>query len=255
MASSADEKNIDGVRKALGEPFSAEFTDKVWKIRTNLLVVSIVWLFVVLAGLRIDPGSSVFGLRFSGLTDEVVKIGLFLVTLYLVVHFLWSCIDSFLEWRLRVTGTKLAFVTTARLASEHADYPNDPRQSTLYQWWTNEATKIGNLAASAAAVNTKLTDCETRLRAQVCDLHPGCMNIATAAQSISEVRERVAELTRAVDNASKAIASQRVPVSLERFDRWFRLLLKSQNLRWAVIDFLLPIGLGVTALVLLRVGG
>jgi hypothetical protein len=70
MASSADEKNIDAVRKALGEPFMAEFTDKVWKICTNLLVVSIVSLFVALAQLRIDPGSTVFGLRFSGLTTR-----------------------------------------------------------------------------------------------------------------------------------------------------------------------------------------
>ncbi len=78
------------------------------------------------------------------------------------------------------------------------------------------------------------------------------MNIANAAQSVSQVRERVTELTRALENTSKTIASQRIPVSLERFDQWFKLLLQSQNLRWLLIDFLLPVALGVTALAVLR---
>jgi hypothetical protein len=252
VAPKPDEEKIAAVRKALGEPFAAEFSDKAWKIRTQLLVTSVISLFVVLARLRIDPGSTIFGLRFSGLSDEVVRTGLFLVTLYLVAHFLGSSIDSFIEWRLRLSGTKLAFVTTGRLASEHGDYPNDPRQSTLHHWWTEEAAKIGNLASKAAEIDSNLGEWETRLRAQVCDLHPSCMNTTTAAQSISEVRERLAALTRAVDTSSKTIAAQRVPVSLDRFDRWFKLFLRSQSLRWVLIDFLLPIGLGIASLILLR---
>jgi len=253
VAGSADERDLEAVRKALGEPFASEFSDKVWKIRTNLFVVSFVSLFVVLARLRIEPESTVFGLQFAGLTDEVVRNGLFWVTLYLALHFLWSSFDSLVEWRLRVTGTKLAFVTTGRLASEHADYPNDPRQSTLYHWWSEEARKIGNLAAKAAAIDREMNEWETRLRAQVCNVHANCLNISNAAQSVSGVRERIVELTGAIEHTSKTVAALRIPVSLERFDRWFKLLLKSQNLRWFLIEFLLLLALSTAALVALRI--
>ncbi len=253
MPGNADEKDLEAVRKALGEPFASEFSDKVWKIRTNLLVISVVSLFVVLARLRIEPESTVFGLRFAGLTEAVIRNGLFWVTLYLALHFLWSSFDSLVEWRLRITGTKVSFVTTARFASEHADYPNDPRQSTLYRWWTEEAGKIGTLGVKAAAIDKELSEWETRLRAQACDLHANCLNIANAAQSISGVRERIAELTRAVEHTSKTLAALRIPVSLERFDRWFKLLLRSQNIRWVLIEFLLPVALGGAALVVLRI--
>ena len=58
---------LDAVRKALGEPFGAEFRDKVWKIRTNLLAVSLISLFVAFAKLSVAPGSTVFGLQLSAL--------------------------------------------------------------------------------------------------------------------------------------------------------------------------------------------
>ncbi len=251
MADSSDEKSLDAVRKALGEPFASEFSDKVWKIRSHLVVASVISLFVGLAGLRIEPGSTVFGLRFAGLTDETVRSGLFWITVYLTVHFVWSSFDHFLEWRLRATGTKLSFVTTGKFASQHGDYPNDPRQSTLYSWWSVEAGKIGNLAGRATAIDQELHDWEARIRAQVCDTHPNCMNITNAAVSVAGVREKVIELTRAVENASKALEAARIPVSLDRFDRWFKLLLRSQGARWLIVEFLLPIALNMAALVLL----
>jgi hypothetical protein len=241
---------LEAVKKALGEPFAAEFSDKIWKIRTNLLVVSLISLFVIKARLRIEE-STILGIKFAGLTDELVHRGLFWITLYLTIHFGWSSWDHLCEWRLRITGTKLSFVTTGRFSSQYGDYPNDARQSTLYHWWNEESRKIGNLSTIAQTLDGKMSEWETRVREKVCDSHQNCMNVRSGAQSIVEVRGVVHEMTRAVEETTKTLSSLRIPTSLDRFDRCFLLALRSQSLRWIVIDFLLPITLGCLALFLL----
>lgn len=238
------------VQKVLGEPIICEFSDKTWRIRTTLFAVSVVSLVVVSANLHIGAGSTVFGLQFSGLTDEVVRTGLFWVIIYLLVHFLWGAVDNFLEWRLRLTGTRVAFVTTGVFASEHADYPSDPRQSTLYNWWRSHAGSIGNIAKKTSDIEKNLADWEQQLRAKY-NSGADAMNIVNACNSIAETRNRVVELTNSVKDAAKTIEAQRIPVSLERFDGWFELFLRSQNLRWLVIEFFFPVGLASSALWLL----
>ncbi|MBI4684095.1 MAG: hypothetical protein HY755_02735 [Nitrospirae bacterium] len=88
-----DEKTIKAVEKALGEPVIGEFTENTIKIRRNLLIVSLLSVAVSLGGLQINPNSEVFGLKFSGLTDNFIRFGLTLITLYLFIHFLWCSFE------------------------------------------------------------------------------------------------------------------------------------------------------------------
>lgn len=249
-SSSHDEDNLKAVEKVLGDPAFAEFSPNTWKIRTYLIIASVISIAVVFADLHIDPGSTVLGLKFHGLSDTVLTNGLFGVTLYLLLHFLWSAVDTLLEWRLRITGTKVAFATTGIFASEHADYPRDPRQSTLYNWWKDEATKIGDLTAKLSEIETQLAEWDARLKARFTE-GPDAMNIVNASASINSTREAVVKLERSMTETRDAISAVRVPVSLRRFDRWFQLFLRSQNLRWLIIEFRAPILVGIYALVLL----
>jgi hypothetical protein len=241
---------VEAVEKVLGEPAFSELPENAWKVRTNLILAAVISIAVVFGDLHIEPDSQILGLKFKGLTDRVLTNGLIAVVAYLFVHFLWASMDSLLEWRLRITGTRVAFVTTARLASEHGDYPNDPRQSSLYNWWKDEARRIGNLTRHFPEIDAKIVEWETKLRAQFTD-GPDAMNIVNATANLSGVREQIAKLGREVKEASESIDSARIPASLERFDNWYALFLRSQNLRWLVIDFLAPVLAGGYALVLL----
>lgn len=246
-----NDKTIEAVEKALGEPASAEFTDNTWKIRTNLIVASVIGITVSWADLQIDSSSSVLGLKFAGLNDSVVRGALVWIVGYLLAHFLWSAFDSLLEWRLRVTGTRVAFVTTGRVASEHADYPGDPRKSTLYNWWKEEAEKIGSISQSIKSIEELLKSLEKDLDERYRN-HDNTNEVINACAShIHTTNSRVIDLNRSVDELRRVLESQRIPVSLQRFDRWFQIFLRSQNLRWLVIEFGFPIMLGAMALRLL----
>ncbi len=148
------EKKIKAVLKVLGEPVICEFDDKTQKIRTTLFLLSIISISYILGGLKIEAASSFLGLKFSGLDDQLFRYMLLGAVAYLAMHFVWCAVDSFIEWRLRITGTKVAFVTTGTFASEHADYPNDPRQSTLYNWWKGQATSINGIDEKIEDINT-----------------------------------------------------------------------------------------------------
>jgi len=234
----------------LGEPVAPELQNNAWKIRTNLIIASVIAITIVLADLRIDPESTVLGLKFSGFSDTVLRTGLLLIVVYLSIHFLWTAVDSFLEWRLRITGTRLSFITTARLSSEHGDYPNDPRQSTLYYWWLSQAERIGNFSLKLEELEKQLQSFESDLRVK-CNSGADAINIANACQSLHSGMENIASLRRSIEEAQKTFSAARIPVSLERFNKWFEFFLRSQNLRWLIIDVFVPLFLSVYAILLL----
>lgn len=247
---SSPKNSIEEVAKVLGEPAFAEFPENVWKIRTNLIVTSVITIAVVFGDLHIEPDSQIFGLKFKGLSDTLLTDGLIAVVIYLLVHFLWASMDSLLEWRLRVTGTRVAFVTTARIASEYADYPSDARQSTLYNWWKDQAREFGDITEQLVKLEARLQEWETQLKSKFTE-GADAMNITSAVVPIEKVCEDIMRLRSEIASASAAVASARIPFSLARFDAWFALFLRSQNLRWLLIDFLAPVLVGFYAICLL----
>ena len=243
------EDSIEAVEKVLGKPVDGGFTDNALKVRRNLLAISFVSIFIVIAGIKLDPSSSVLGFKFIGITDSMVTRGLIIATSYLLVHFLWYSFENLLEWRLRVTGTRLAFVTGSRFGSGHADYPDDPRQSTLYSWWTNNANRIGSLQTPIDELAEKVQEWE----AKITQFKDGkdSLNLANAMSTLSNTSKAIADLTRKIEHTEKTLCSLRISTSLRHFDGWFELFLRSQNLRWLLIEMILPIGVGTTAVFLL----
>lgn len=185
--------------------------------------------------------------------DDLIRAALLAANSYTFLHFLWYAFDGFLEWRVRISGTRLAFVTTAKSASEHGDYPNDPRQSTLYCWWMFQAPRIGNLGEQITEIEGKLRDWEKKviqlMQEDPSDGHG--MNLANGLMQINQIQGELSKLSRSVEQAQKVICAARIPVSLKRFDDAFHTLSRSKNLRWLAIEVLFPILFGVFALVLL----
>lgn len=245
-----DDKSIEAIERTLGRPIGGELSENALRVRRNLLVASLISICAVIGGIRLDPNSTILGFRFLGLNDEIVRIGLAVVTCYLLVHFLWYVLEALLEWRIRITGTRLAFVTAAKVGSPHADYPDDPRQSTLYSWWSEHAKRIGNVGQKVIAIDEALAGWEDKLRAVREESGPEA-NLNEILSAINDTRTAIMELKRSVDLVQETLSAQRIAVSLRRFDGWFGLFMRSENLRWLLIDTLIPAIVGVWAVVLL----
>ena len=237
------------VEKILRDPVWADFSPATQRLRTYVILLSSISLVVGLYDLRIADGSTIIGLRLEGLDDHLARRVLFVTLAYSAIHFVWSAWDSFAEWRLRITGTRTAYTTASFYASSDADYPSDPRQSTLSNWWADRASMIGS-------VDQRLENIERALES----LKENCAEISDANErtalenikgTIQQIENRHTELRNAVKAMNETLVSNRLAVSLRRFDSWQEYFLRSQNLRWIIIELGLPALLSGTAIAVL----
>lgn len=249
MWARSTDANIEAVQTVLGEPVATGLSDRAWKVRTQLMAVSVVAIGLIALHLHVDRQATVFGFSLSGLTDRMVRLGLAVWIVYLVVHFVWMAWESFAEWRLRLTGTRVAPVTVAIAASEEQDYPTDPRQSTLANWWREQARRIGNLTELVGSLERRVAAQEAAIREACAGKEP--LNVANATAPLNQITHSAQQLRHAIEQTAKTLGSLRIPASLERFDRAYLHFLKVQNVRWLVLDVLLPLSVAGCALLLL----
>ncbi|MGC4008541.1 MAG: hypothetical protein QM805_05835 [Pseudomonas sp.] len=247
--------NISGdkevlLAKALGEPVGFDLSDAASKIKRNLLLVSLVIIILVLGELKTSDKLSIFGVSLEGVTPEKLMLGLGFVLLYSAMHFSWYCFDALGEWYVRVTGTRLAYITGARYADKVCDYPDDPKQSTLYTWWLKEARTafrfrelMDDLGPQIEEVNRRIDDIDA-------GRNPSG-NGAMAATAINMLNGTVLKFNSHLENYGRIVGEDRIPFSLKRFDRRFHLLLRSQNLRVLLVDVIVPFLVAFYAAVLL----
>ena len=82
---------------------------------------------------------------------------------------------------------------------------------------------------------------------------PGNMempNINHVIQAASEIENGIAKLENRIGQVEKVIVSARIPVSLERFDRWFRCFSRSQITRIMLLDVIFPFVFGAVGICL-----
>lgn len=243
------EKNREAVAKVLGEPFMLEFAEPVRKMRTHLMIGSTVGLAVGLMGLKVNPNATLLGIQLEGVTEGKMLLGLMLFNIYLLIHFLWSSLDSFFEWKLRLTGTRVTYQTGAKLGSKSADYPSDPRQSTLHLWWIGSAKSMIDLPSTLKHVDTQLTQFMEFAKVKLDSAQdPHWVNIQTLNAGI--LRD-LNEVKRTLEKTSEVLNDARISVSLERFDRRFYYYQKSQTYRWILIEWFLPTSMAVLSILYL----
>jgi hypothetical protein len=248
----------ESVEKVLLAPIHIEFTDNVKKIRQNLIITSFIALFITLGGVSIDSSSTIFGLKFNGLDDALLYKGLLILILYFLVHFVWCAYESLQEWEVRVTGTKEAFIRADDMDIDEAvkpPYPSDPRNSTFYYWWSTQAKRIGTLKEHLTNINQRIESMENaihEMREKGTSLNRSDVNISSQVQPLKiEIDSAVSSITR----MEKVLVGNQLLVSMKTFDRRYRYFLKSQNIRWFIIDFFGPIMLSSVSLLCLLNGG
>lgn len=246
----SEDNTVEAVELVLSKPVPVEFSENALKVRRNLLAVSTVIVVMQLGGAGLAPNAPLFGFQFTALTTHTINLGLLGITIYLAVHFFFYVVESFMEWRLRLTGCRVAFITGTRYESPHKDIPDDPRQSTLYNWWKEHASQIGNIPARLEVWDSKMAESDKALRTLIAEPHK-FENLNNALQLLSETVNSSTEINRSVQRARETLEALRIPSSLERFDKWFCWFLRIENFRWLLVDSLFPLLLAGYAILLL----
>ncbi|UEB93480.1 hypothetical protein LIS66_13795 [Pseudomonas sp. HN2] len=232
------------ISKILGEPVGFDISETASKLRRNLLLVSLV-VIVLIVG-EIQPGAdiSLFGVKLTGVTPLKLMIGLTVLLFYNFVHYLWYCYELYSEWTIRITGTRLAFVTGGRYGAVGADYPDNPKQSTLYTWWLQESRSM----VAYEKLVSKVDESVSAIERHIDGLQRADMTVAGSISiSIQSLAKNILQVRQALEATESVITNNRVPESLGRFDNRFRLLLKSQNLRVLLIEVGIPVLLSFVA--------
>lgn len=240
---------IDEVKTVLGTPFSGDLPENAVRVRRNFMVVSLVSIILILTGAKVDPGSTLFGIRFSGLKADYIPLGLLALDIYFFIHYFWYVVEAWLEWRLRLTGTRLAFQTGSSFGSDHADYHDDPRQSTLYNWWIVQRQGVGGINNQLVELEKYISKIKTQPSGP-CENSNG-LGAVKAAADLEAIKANISSLQDHLKSIERTIQSPRIMVSLERFDKWFYFSLRIQSVRWIIIDLSFPVILGVVAAFLL----
>lgn len=232
------------ISRVLGEPVGFDISEAASKLRRNLILVSVVVLVLVLGEIEAGSDFSILGVKLTGVTPFKLMVGLSIVLAYTFVHFIWYCYELYSAWAIRVTGTKLAFVTGGKLGATGADYPDDPKQSTLYTWWIQESQSIPAYSDLVDRVDESIRQFSDHVEQLELRDKTSAGSVSSSIQGMVRTLEKV---KGALESSKSVLTNTRMPESLSRFDERFRLLLKSQNLRVLVVEVGLPILLSLAA--------
>jgi hypothetical protein len=237
------EINNSQIRKTLGEPIILEFPDYVRKIRTNLIVISIISIVFILNEVKLS--GSFFGIKIESLNASHISILMAVMTFYFLFHFTWCSIDYFNEWKIRSTGTKAHFITHGGMWPDmKGDWPKTPRQSTLYNWLLLQKNDLKKTQGMISELITKTNQASKNIL--TLEDNNATQRLANEVQTfipkINQIESKLDGL------ASNGIFSERIGESLKRFDNCFHRFLTSQNMRWFWIELFLPLALASVAI-------
>ena len=236
----------------LSEPFLDLLDDNTLRIRRNLLFLSAFTLFYLHNSFSLSSESSFLGLKFNSISVESINWGIFFVLVYHIVHFFLNVFDFTLQSRLRITGNKVRHVTVAKGASDDLDYPDDPKQSTLYNWWNSQLQRLDNIDVIQKEIQ-EITNNQKQLIEMINDniKNPQKDNILkNLSVKVSDLDRRLnsANLSEKLNDILLILRKKRIIESLKRFERWFCFYQRQQVFRIFVIEIGMPIMLGVYTL-------
>lgn len=218
---------------SMTEPFTPEFTDYVQKIRRNSIAISSISLVMTIAGVTISSDFATSGFKISGLDDKTVKLILLILTLYWLVHFIWCAADYFAEWRLRLTEVQIDPGTWDHIPAE--DPGPKSRKSTMLKWLFHRQQPLQSFAIDLEDIKTKLE------------------NHKISDTEKTQILQNIDAGIMSIQNFTRAPIDEQVTKSLRNFDTWLRRLNNSQSIRWITIELLMPVVLGLAAVLTLAI--
>lgn len=235
----------EDVDKVLSVPVMPEQTDTERKLKNNLIIFSVISLFMIYGDLSISSDSRFMGLRFDGLNQNKIYAASFVFIFYAAVHYFWYIKDSFTGWRLRCTA--ISELRPARWGSPLGEKNlEDKNNNTLYHWWNYTKKYIDDrfiindiLVNSIEKLETKIND--DKIVVEGILFQDGFQSTIDAINSSAESLEKLRD----------TLSTEPFTVALPRFNNSFRHFLISQNIRWVLFECIVPFGLALLAMCLL----
>ncbi|UBM27043.1 hypothetical protein K8374_08805 [Pseudomonas sp. p1(2021b)] len=240
------EKELAAVAEALGKPAGFDISDPAVKVRKSLMAASVALLCLVIAKIEPSDTFTIFGVAFKGVTADKIVIGAMIVLTYSLAHFLFYVVELLGEYRVRMTGARVAFQTGARAGSAHVDYPDDPKQSSLANWWKSYARRLHSVGELTDRLSSDLDEIKHRLGSP--DEIKGSPDDIATSQLMGQVNANLMNLRNEIQTSREVVLSPRIEVSLERFESWYKGLMSLQGFRVLVVEVALPILLGLISL-------
>lgn len=238
------------IEKVNIEPVFVGFDDGVIKIKGRLIVTSFIAIFAALGEIGIDPDSRFLGVKFSGLNDDLIYSGLFIIIIYLLINFVWCSYDALQEWEIRVTGTGGAFKPSDKTNLDelvHPKLPDDPRNSTMYFWWNTQAGYIKNITPIINEAKSSISDIEESVR-NMRETQEIPISLANIGLAVEPIKDSWRSLESSIKAIESSLEDDQLNSSMRVFDRRYKFFMYSQNIRWILMDYLFPIVSGTTAL-------
>jgi hypothetical protein len=211
------ENKTEHLLNVLGNPFLDEFSDNLLRIRRNLLAISSFSLVLVISDVKIE-GGSFLGLNVEGLTADLIKNILFFFLLYNLAHFYFQSYDYLLKWRLRLTASLTAGRGFKRDHNE--DYSDDPKQSTLYNWWENISRTIKS--PSTILDRMEFLNLEFQRNYQQFKDDPDFLNknnlLNSLSQTVQDFQKSQSSYRQNLEEIKKVIESNRLKISESVFN-------------------------------------
>ncbi len=240
------EKELAAVAEVLGKPAGFDISDPAVKVRKSLMAASIALLCLVIAKIEPSDTFTIFGVAFKGVTADKIVVGAMIVLTYSLAHFLFYVVELLGEYRVRMTGARVVFQTGARAGSSHVDYPDDPKQSSLANWWKSYARRLHSVGELTDRISSDLEEIKYRLGNP--DEIKGTPDDIATSQLMGQVNAHLMSLRNELEASREIVLSPRIEVSLDRFDSWYKGLMNLQGFRVVVVEVALPILLGLTSL-------
>lgn len=240
------ERDVAAVTEVLGKPAGFDLSEPAVKVRKSLMAASIALLCLVIAKIEPSDTFTIFGVAFKGVTADKIVVGAMIVLAYSLIHFLFYVVELLSEFRIRTTGAKVAFQTGSHSGSEHADYPDDPKQSSLANWWKAYARRLLVVGDLVEKIGSDLEEIKYRLGNP--DEIKGSPDDISTSKLMGQVNANLINLSRDLKTSREIILSPRIEISLERFDNWYKWLINLQGFRVVVVEIGLPIALGILSL-------
>ena len=227
-------KRYEELDKLFNTPVIFSYDDESLKIKKTLLVISCIGFFSSLYGISISADSSLFGIKFNNITQALLIKVLLFFNIYYLFKFCWVSIEYFWQWKIRVTGSGQNSVYKGGWGTELVDLHNDPKQSSLYNWWLKHAKYFRE---NDIDLINKMDEVRKIVSKD---------DWSTSSGRITELIQEIDENLR---NIKSVLGDGRIETSLKRFDRSFFLFITLQNFRWIVLDFLMPICVGLASVI------
>ncbi|ELU4011386.1 hypothetical protein QPB16_004319 [Vibrio vulnificus] len=243
MSKKLDSSKIEAIEKLMGDPTPLEVTDYEEKIRRNLLFASMVVFGLTYLKLIPSSDSKFFGLSFDNLTPESIYIVLLVIVSYELTHYIWLVVNKISYWKVRLTGTNPGVTrgnTGMRFGDEFDSYDHAGNQenSNFYVWMLEQNRTLNPIL-------NNYSETWAKLESMAFD------NESLDSSRSQEVLTKLNEISALQTRLEKHLTNIRIDASMQRFDSNYSMMVRSQSLRWVMLDLILPVLSGVGAIVLL----